>query len=283
MKPAYLILTHAYPAHLQRMINRLAHDDAHFFVHIDLKSDPAPFIALCGGPNVHFIQQRVNIKWGGYSMVQATVNGFKEIVAAGIPFAHITLMSGQDYPIKSATDIHRFFVANEGRVFMHTLSVFNEWQEAISRLTEYHLVNQDFKGRYKVQKILNAVLPKRRFPASMVPVGRSQWFTMPLGAVIYILEYLDRQPWIIKYFKLSWAPDEIIFHTILYNSPFQSAMTGDNLCYVDWSEGKASPKVLVAEDEQKLLASDKLFARKFHPETSKDLLDLLDKTFANNE
>jgi hypothetical protein len=277
MKAAYLILTHAYPAHLQRMISRLAHNDAHFFVHVDAKADTVPFEVACHGHHIHYVQQRVNIKWGGYSMVQATVNGFKEIVATGIPFTHVTLMSGQDYPIKIAAEIQTFLSAHQGKVFMHTLSVYNEWQEAITRLTEYHLVNQEFKGRYKVQKMLNTVLPKRHFPASMIPVGRSQWFTIPLDAVAYILDYIEQQPWIVRYFKLSWAPDEIIFHTILYNSPFKAAMTGDNLCYVDWSEGNASPKTLVLADAPQLLASPKLFARKFHPDTSKELLDLLDQ------
>jgi len=116
----------------------------------------------------------------------------------------------------------------------------------------------------------------------MIPVGRSQWFTITGESAAYILTYLRDEKWITNYFKLSWAPDEIIFHTILFNSPFKENMTGDNLCYVDWSKGGASPKTLDMEDAGKLVAADKLFARKFHPDNSKALLDYIDSTLLKN-
>jgi len=38
------MLVHANPSQLQRLINRLAHPDADFYIHVDLKADISPFL-----------------------------------------------------------------------------------------------------------------------------------------------------------------------------------------------------------------------------------------------
>ena len=69
----------------------------------------------------------------------------------------------------------------------------------------------------------------------------------------------------------------MIFQTILHNSPHKVAIVNDNLVYTDWSAGGASPKVLTMGDADKLLSSDKLFARKFSVSADSEILDYLDK------
>ena len=155
--------------------------------------------------------------------------------------------------------------------------VYGEWNEAITRLTEYHLTNYSFPGKYLVQKWLNKLAPLRKMPGQLIPVGRSQWITITTEAVVYILDYLEKHAAIVRFFKLTWAPDEIIFQTILYNSIFRHSLVNNNLRYIDWSEGKASPKTLTEHDLPKLLDSDALFARKFNPQTHPEILDKLDR------
>jgi hypothetical protein len=53
-------------------------------------------------------------------------------------------------------------------------------------------------------------------------------------------------------------------------------MVNDNLRYIDWSQGKASPKTLLLEDLPLLAASGKLYARKFSEQTDGAVLDKLD-------
>lgn len=277
MKIAHLILCHSNPGQIERLIRRLQHPDAWFYIHVDNKAMLEPFLPLEALPNTVLVKNRVDVYWGGYSIVQATLNGFTEILASGISFSYINLMSGQDYPIKSTNDIHSFFAANPDKAFMHTLSVMQEWQEAIPRITKYHLVNFHFPGRYKVEKVINTIMPSRRFPGSLTPVGRSQWLTITSEQTAYILNYLATNKQFVNFFKLSWAPDEMIFQTILYNSPFKNNIVNNNLRYIDWSQGGASPKLLRMEDADALRASDKLFARKFNPAEDSAILDYLDK------
>src|ERR1700760_460626 len=130
-------------------------------------------------------------------------------------------MSGQDYPIKNKSVIQQFLADNPRKLFIQYENVEEEWHEAIPRIKEYHFTDIKFPGRYIVQKIINALLPARKVPQNMVAVGRSGWFTITPESVAYILQYCKQYPDVKRFFKLSWAPDELMFHTILYNSPFK--------------------------------------------------------------
>ena len=277
MKIAHLILCHSNPSQLERLVKRLLHNDAWIYIHLDNKAAIAPFLHLQELPNVIFVKKRVNVYWGGYSIIQATLNGFTEILASGLTFDYINLLSGQDYPIKSTATIHQFLANNPGKAFMHTLSVEHEWQEAIPRIAKYHLANVNFPGKYRVERLINAVMPKRKLPLALIPVGRSQWFTVTPTHIAYIVDYLSSNKQVVDFFKLSWAPDEMIFQTVLYNSIYKNDIINDNLRYIDWSAGGASPKVLTMADAAALKNSDKLFARKFNPDVDSAILDYLDK------
>jgi len=273
---AHLILTHGSPDHLKRLVGKLANEQAHFYIHVDKKTSTESYLSIAEQPNVFFIKKRVKVLWGGYSIVQATVNAFEEILASGVDYSYINLLSGKDYPIKDTAYIHRFFSENPGKIFMRFLSVKDEWHEAIQRFTKYHLVNYDFPGKYRLEQIINRVLPARKLPTDITLVGRSQWFTISKESVIYIVKYLKAHPAFVEYFKLSWAPDESIFQTILYNSPLKKDMVNDNLLYVDWSMGGASPKELTMDDKELLRDSNQLFARKFNSQINTEILDYLD-------
>ncbi|WP_229317524.1 beta-1,6-N-acetylglucosaminyltransferase [Larkinella sp. C7] len=279
LKLAHLILAHGQPEQLSRLIQSLQHPNADFYIHIDEKTDLTPFLKMRKNLNVFFIRKREKVFWGAYSIVQATLNGFEEIVASGIPYAYINLLSGQDYPLRPPGFIHDFLKENAGTQFMEFLSVDYEWHEALPRVKKYHLINYSFTGKYAVEKLLNAVLPNRKAPENLTFVGRSQWFTITLGAVRYILLYLREHPQVVRFFKMTWGADELIFQTILYNSAFKPAMRNENLRYIDWSEGNASPKTLTVADETALRDSGKLFARKFNSTTEPEIMDILDASF----
>ncbi len=277
MKLAYLILTHTNPLQLKRLVEKLAHTESDFYIHVDKKTDIAAFLILAEIPNVIFIRNRIKVYWGGYSIVQATINGFQEIIDLGRTYNYITLLSGQDYPLKSTAHIRGYLAERPGKVFMEFLSVTDEWQEAIPRITQYHFINCNLPaGTYQLEKFVNLILPKRKLPEGITAMGRSQWFTATPNAIAYMLSYIKEHNWISRFFKLTWAPDEIIFQTILYNSPYRAAMVNDNLVYLDWSENKHSPKLLTVEDAGSLQQSDKLYARKIVSTSSNQLMDYLD-------
>ncbi len=283
MKIAHLILAHNQPVQLARLIGSLQHTDADIYIHLDAKADVKKFAELQAFPQVFFIQKRVKVYWGSFSMVQATLNSFEEISRTGTKYGYLNLLSGQDYPLKSPQFIHDFLELNKGSIFMNYLLFEPDWQEAIPRINKYHFNYYNIPGRFILQNLVNRVLPARKIPDQWTPVGRSQWFTIPMECVIYILEFWKRNKQFERFMKLTWGPDEFVFQTILYNSIHRSRMVNNDLRYIDWSAGGASPKTLTMADAGKLTDPQKLFARKFDISKDVQVLDHIDRFYINKK
>jgi hypothetical protein len=103
----------------------------------------------------------------------------------------------------------------------------------------------------------------------------SRW-TISYDCAGYILAFTKKNQRFIDFFKLCHIPDEMFFHTIIMNSPYKPKVFNDNLRYVDWAEAKPNPKILTRDDLPKLLASEKLFARKFDTSVDTEVQDLID-------
>jgi hypothetical protein len=275
MQIAHLILAHKNPKQLLRLIQALRHPAFHFYIHLDSKTDMEHFACLAKEPDVYFISNRANVNWAGYGMVQAAVNGLEQILSAK-KYDYINVLSAQDLPLKSPDDIYGFLKANKGKEFITSQCLDTEWTEAKVRIEKYHFVNWTIPGKFRLEKLASSILPKRKFPLDYKIVGRSQWFTITAGAANYILLFLQDNPKVIRFFKYTWAADELIFATILYNSDFKKNIA-DNLMYVDW-EGCTTghPRVLTIHDYEKLHASGKMFARKFDPDVDEEIIRALE-------
>ncbi|MCG2616844.1 beta-1,6-N-acetylglucosaminyltransferase [Terrimonas sp. NA20] len=279
MKICHLILTHKNPRQLERLINILQHPDADFYIHIDKKTDQSPFLYLADQKNVFFVKNRTKVYWAGYGTIQATLNGFEEILPAK-EYAYINVISGQDFPIKSTPEIHDFFRTHQGTEFITCESIEDEWKDAAPRVRKYHLINWQIPGKFRLEKIVNKIMPARKFPLNLPVVGRSNWFSLTPAAAKYVLDFLVQHPEYVRYFKYTWGGDEFFFATILFNSPFRERIA-DSLIYVDWNVPVTGhPKLLDATDFGKLLASDKLFARKFDTDKNEEIINMLEKHFA---
>lgn len=281
MKIAHLILTHKNPAQLFRLISTLNHLNFDFYIHLDKKSDFSHFDIFSEFNNVIFIKKRVDIQWAGYGTIQATLNGFDEILSQKKEYEFINVISGQDFPIKSPDYINNFLISNTTSEFISCESVQNEWKEAIPRIYKYHLINWKIPGKYKIEKIVNSIFPKRKFPLNYEIVGRANWFTITPKAANYVILFLNNHHKIIRYFKYCWGADEFIFSTILYNSEFKQKIRS-NLVYVDWTgQNEGHPRILNNADYPNLMNSEKLFARKFDISENIEIIDLLEKEIRN--
>lgn len=277
MKIAHLILVHAAPDQVKRLVDSLQHPDVDIYLSIDLKTEINPFLIFEKYKNVYFIKNRIKNYWGDYSLVKSTLIGFEEILSSGKTYDHVNFLSGSDYPLQSPENFMSFLKDNPDTAFMEYYNIKDVWQEAITRIETYDLGYYKIKGIYLFQQVVNFFLPKRTLPYQMEAVGRSQWFTLPIACVQYIVEYMRTHSKIERYFKFVWGSDEIIFQTILYNSPLKKMMKNDNLRYIDWTEKGVSPKLLTLADKNKLRDSGKFFARKFNMDVDAEILEYIDK------
>lgn len=276
MRVAHLILTYTDPRQTERMIKHMQHEDFDFYIHVDKKYDINPYLILKNLPNVYFINNRIDIKWAGFTTVTGTFECIKEIVATNIKYDFINFMSGQDYPIKPASFLFDFFRRNIGKEFLSYRDIKNDWKEGLIRMERYFLSSYNFKGSHTIEKMLSYLLPPRNLPYNLQPYGKSMfWMLSPLAAM-YVVERVQNDPKLMRFFTLCWASDEFVFQTILLNSHFKDKVVNENYRYIDWSLGGASPKALVADDFNAIAQSNMLFARKISSDKSTMLLDLID-------
>jgi hypothetical protein len=273
---AHIILVHQFPEQLKKLIDALSHPQYHFYIHVDKKTNEKPFQEiLTGQANISFIKKRKDVIWGGFSLIEAVIEGMKEILADG-RFSHINLISGADYPLTSPQELLTFLEEHPNKEFFELYPIETEWQEAIPRYTKYHFPDFKFKGKYLLEKIANFLLPKRKMPDNMIPVGRLVWFTITAELTKYFIDSLEQRKHLIPFFRLTWGTDEVIFPTLAYNSPFKDRIVNRSLRYVKFFEGHAHPKTLDISDINVLYLEKYYFARKFHPTESQELIFKID-------
>ena len=276
MRIAHLILAHDAPEQLERLIKRLQHPKADFFIHIDLKTNINPFLALENLGQVHFIRPRVAIFKNGFSSAEAILNGFDYILQTHKQYDYFNILSGRDYPLKDVYEIHQFFKENPGKIFMESRAVDKQWKEGNANIKKYFFGYHPFFGSKLLAALASTFLPGRKLPKNLKAFGGSKWFTISSLHANIITDYLLDFNSVASYFKNTRCSNEFLFQTLMQNSDYTTDMVNDNLRYIDPSPNKT----LTIQAAEKLLQSGKLFARKFDSNTDSEILDYLDEQAA---
>jgi hypothetical protein len=280
MDIAYIILSHRFPEQLNRLIHALGTEQNSYFVHIDKRANAMYRRSkelLRDVPNLSF-SKRFTCNWGHFNIIKASFEALKLAVASQKSFDYVVLLSGQDYPIKSPQEIQRFFQINSGQEFIEHYAVdeLNPWTQmpfpcnATTRVYDWHFV---FRSRLLMH------LPfKRKFPCGYKPYLGSQWWALSRDCAEYIVDFIDRHPAFLNFFKNTYVPDEIFFQSVVLNSPFRNAVTNKTLTFLDWENPNPNvPATLLKNDFNRLNNTPHLFARKFDQSRDSDILDLIDQ------
>jgi hypothetical protein len=285
MRIAHLIIAHKNPEQLLRLLKRLKHVNSGLFVHLDSKVSIDKFRFLENEVNCTFIKRRIKCHWGGNSVLMSIINSVKEILDANEKYDYINLISGQDYPLMDSNRMIAFFHKNIGSNYIAFDQTFQSewWQLARNRYEQYHFTDLNFKGRYLLQNIVNAILPKRKFHHfnNLYGGSSSSWWTITSECATYLVNVIEQTRNLKKFLTYTWCSDEFIVTTIIMNSRFRSSVVNNNLRYIDWSEGKARPKILTIRDLDSIEASNMMFARKFDVDVDTSILDILDSRIEN--
>ena len=268
MKHAYLILAHNEFGLLQTLISCLDDERNDIYVHMDQKVKELPTLKV-EKANLQVLEDRIDIRWGDISMVEAEYALFEAAAAKG-PYRYYHLLSGVDLPLKSQDQIHRFFEEHAGKEFVgYTLTEMTP--EMGRRMQRWHLFPRHFSRRRNAYSAVRALglraqetLGIRRNRDIDFKKG-SQWVSITDEMVRWLLE---KKPWAMKTFSYTFVPDECFIQTIAWMSPLRENLyntredgtgcmraIGWRGCeLVDWS----------VSDLNELAASPALFARKFN-------------------
>jgi hypothetical protein len=234
--------------------------------------------------NVTFVE-RVNVTWGGYSLIQATFNVLKEANKHKYRYYH--LISGSDMPLKSASEIYHFFDGSTKNYINYIYENVDSGSESYTyRYKFYHLfrkyINRNFQGILGVLERVSLHIQNRYLKINRIKdvdirfYHGSQWFSITHELVQYIL---SSQKFIQDTFRYGFCVDEIFVQTLAKMSPYASKIENNYLRFIDWERG--NPYYFRENDIDILLANDNLFARKFNPHVDKNIIDMLYKRLSH--
>jgi Core-2/I-Branching enzyme len=284
MNLAYVIIAHQQPQQLKRLITALQSDTASFFIHFNKKTESAYQEAvelLKDVPNVYFVPRR-RIFWGHPSLVKAALSGLQAVSKSGVRYDYVSLLSAQDYPIKSIQEIERFFEQNAGKQFIDCDSLDgngsrfsgNPPWDATSRIESWYFMWNS--------KIFRLPIRRHKLPYGYTPYLGYLWWSFSREFVEYMLEFLEQHPRYIQFFDHVFISDEFFFQTLLMNSPFKQAAVNDDLRFADWENPNPGiPATLLEADFERLQNTHHLFARKFDAARDSAILDLIDEKLLN--
>lgn len=121
MRIAFIINCHAYPEQVFRLFKSIEHKDCHYLFHISSTAEQSfqekLKNKLTGYNNVHF-PKREDGTHCEFGIVQATLNALQYIEEKDIAYNYVSLISGQDYPLKPIDEILSFYEENQGKQFL---------------------------------------------------------------------------------------------------------------------------------------------------------------------
>lgn len=297
---AYICLCHMDPQFVARTAKTLRYKNDGFFIHVDNKVDITPFLDACKGlDNVHFVIDRIDNYWGGFNSVVATVKTLELAQQTG-EYARFVLLQGQDYPLVSPQRIHEFFEKNAEVEYCKARDI---------------TISKETKDRMKLGGLWFLDAPAKTFFSKLLKYGFYQlngfkipyrrrsfrhkganwhiyqgWaqFALTKCCVDFIVDEYHNNTQFNRFIKHRFPPDEIYFHTLIYNSEFRKRMddtvitrrSGEktllNLTYFEYPS-----QVLVFSKKEEfafLKETGCLFVRKVNS-SSEELLDEIDSSF----
>lgn len=300
LRLAYVILAHHKPEQLGRLVRRL--DDGHclFYVHVDARSDIAPFLrnlaSISCRRRIRFVQRRENGTWGHFGLTQAILNSLREVINGSKPVEYVLLLSGVDYPLVHPQFIHERLARHQANqiYLLHQPVDAEHTPHILSRLTHYYAplhpkrtLTYPYPETSWQRQAANwlircsGLLPLPRVvPLRHVPYFGLHWACLPVFAVRYILNFVGKHPEYVRFFRTTLLPEEFFFSTMLANSTdslIRENLVNESLTYTQWDRGNELYPVPIQESElENLVRSGKLFARKFDAALTPRLLDALD-------
>jgi hypothetical protein len=259
---AFLILAHKDPELVEVLIEELKLIGS-IYLHIDRK--PLSDFSKLLSRNDIFATSEVNVKWGHWSQVEATLILINKAMNEGA--RRLTLISGDSLPLAPKEKFETMMLDDID--ICHNRKLKNS--------KNLQLDDKYFRRFFGAKKYVGLV-PRsinflfRQWPLKIritrylgsldLHIGSAYWSvserTMSTG-----LRYCNSNPNFLKYFKKVKHSDELFFQTLIGN--FSEKLDGTGIMYANWSAGNTPhPGDLDPCQIQEEFRSQKFyFARKF--------------------
>lgn len=274
MADAYLILAHRFPQQLLRLLDRL--EDGRRVLHWNAGSPEQDLVRREARSRGVVLVPPRRVCWGHWSGVEATLDGLRLALGHG-DVERVVLLSGQDYPLVPAHRRQALLAELHDRSAFTAAPVPDPGVAPDGGVGRTQWVHLPRRGRSRgfVRLPIRLGVPR----SVRLHIGH-QWIVLSRDAAAWFVNLGSRHP-LHRTFRFAQFPEESFFQTGLLSSPFADRRVAEDIHYIDWSV-EPGPKILGLEDMPAMLASGKLFARKFDAEADAAVLDLLDEEFSRS-
>lgn len=293
-KHAYLIMTHADEYLLRVLIGMLDDERNDIYIHVDKKwrdFDSSRFETQKAG--LYILPERIDGCWGHSSLMDIEYLLYEKAYEQGV-YSYYHLLSGSDLPIKTQDYIHQFFSERPVKPYVsywtfggspddvyYKVSRYFYWMRAEQKSQNNKYVNMIFAKIHHFLADVIYVLKGDRQGSKDFYKG-ANWSSLPHECVQLLLARKEEMQ---KRMRFTRNGEEIFVQTILdqdYFTPrsIQVKHLIEDLRYVNWMNSSQSPDIFIMADRDKLLSSNKLFARKFSSYTDKSIINLIRDTYS---
>lgn len=289
MAQAVLILAHRDIDQVVDLIHVLV-PTFNVYLHVDTKTHltERQRAALRQADSCRVIQTR-NVKWGSYSIVQATVD-LMELALENPDNTYFHLISGQDWPLKNPREIYQYFEHSD-KLYMTYWKMLDKVKTGEREIDwvkywyNYDTINRRslFGKIYHrlllvTEKLLRVNrLKQLNFDEDQMYAGR-EWIDIPRDILEYALDEWHHRPDLQQLFKYSFCSDEMWLQTIICNSKYRSRIDQDIHRYLPEAAGRThglKPQVITSADYSAIRDGDAFFGRKFVMPESDEIIHQL--------
>lgn len=265
MKIAVAMLCHKNVERINSLLRAMENENISFFIHVDRKSTISRHDISGNNVTVIPMECSVDIQWGGFGMIEATLRIIETIRQSNQEYDYIWLMSGQDWPLRSADDIVKYIENHNGDDFIEILPDQESFERGYCKRNALYYPRWMVSNNTYIKVIKHLLwlatggrkstkICKRKTKVEKFYYG-SQWWLLSKQSVNAMMRFLNNNEWYIEYFKHSLVPDESFFQT-LYGKLIGVEKAKPAVCYVNWKENRNSPELLTS-DELRLLKREK--------------------------
>lgn len=290
-KIGFILVTHNKPHQLMRLISCLNRmfDSPPIVCHHNFAI--TPFDTSSIPQNVDFVKPHVQTRWGKFSTIDAELKALEMLYGRADAPDWFVLLSGSDYPIKSADKIVEDLAAKPYDVCMHHEivkydSLKSGWQKL--GYQRYCIVRgwlPTLNRQGKPQKKFFTILKNPSLTKFFIPFSDEfpcfvgdHFFSANHRAAQYLIDSHNANRELASYYRKSTIfPTESYYQTIFCNSS-DIRVENNNWRYIDWSnKDDPHPKLLGLEDLPAIQASSAHFARKLDIDVDPIIFDEIDK------
>ena len=262
-----VMLVHEQPRRTMRLARYMAGQGCKVAIHVDARAPEERGEELDrlldGSDNILMVPRR-RCDWGTFSLVEASLDGVRMLLARWPGITHVCQLSGSCIPIKPIPALRAHLDAHPDTDFIESVPLAQDkWVVdglSMERFTLYHPLpwrryRRAFDRLVDLQRLLRV---ERRIPEGLEPRLGSQWWCLSARTLRAIIDDPKFDAY-CRFFRSTWIPDESFFQTLA--AKHSDRIASRLLTFVRF-DAQGKPYTFYDDHIEMLLQAEGFFARK---------------------